>query len=108
MRCLTFVFSGLTLFSQICCAQTTYTCINANGDATTSTKPCFGLTAKAIQSSFGNKKQSNYTLIQMSPGALKVVEASTREEDAREKADRAAAAAKVAQGNAPIAGNGTH
>jgi hypothetical protein len=91
MRCSTLVFFGLMLPVSVSYSQTTYTCIDTKGDATTSTKPCFGRSAQDIQSSFG-KKQSNYTVMELSPGALKAVEENTREEKEMEKARRAATA----------------
>jgi hypothetical protein len=106
MRCSMLVFPGLMLLSPICCAQTTYTCISTNGNATTSTKPCFGLTAQAVQSSIG-KKQSNYVVMEMSPGALKAVQETMREDAERAKALRAAAA-KNAHGATPAATGGSH
>jgi hypothetical protein len=92
VRCLTLVFFGLMLPASVSYSQTTYTCINKKGEATTSTTPCLGRSAQDIQSSF-RKKQSNYMVMELSPGALKAVQENTREENEMEKARRAAAAA---------------
>jgi hypothetical protein len=107
VRCLTLVFFGLMLPASVSYSQTTYTCINKKGGATTSTTPCFGRSAQDIQSSF-RKKQRNYMVMELSPGALKAVQENTREENEMEKARHAAAAANSTHSNTASTEGNSH